>query len=656
MTERDGAAVSAFGILDTAPEQGFDDLTALAAQICAVPTALVSLLDFDRQWFKARVGFEPQQTGLDSSVCRHVVREATTIVIPDLTLDERTRDNPLVTGEPGIRFYAGAPLATRFGIVGALCVIDAAPRPDGLSPEQLVGLERLARQTVLLLEGRRDAIDLQEMLAAQSGAEAALSMSEGRWRQLYRNMDQGFVYARALRDTEGRVHDWCYEDVNRAWGGLVGIDADSVRGRTIREVMPGIEEEWVTGLARVVDTREPVRFTSRVGSSNRWYDGTAQWVGGDDFTVIFHETTARVEAVRRRDALLVLGDLIRDSVNTADMLARAAEVVGVAVDASRATVGELDHTRERIAVDAGWALPGMPPIAGDYRFEDYGRIRERLVQGETLVIDDVEADARTADEAAGWTALRARAVVNVPVRDGGRTTIVLIVHREKPHAWTEDEVAFLRNAADRLEIAIARRRDEESQDVVNKEIAHRLKNSLAMTQAIASQTLRGDASPEGLESFGARLQSLGAAHDALTAGRWKGAVLSEVLAGVLDSVGVRDRCDVAGPEIELGARAALSTSLLVHELATNAMKHGALSTDVGRVGIDWRVDGIDGDGELVLEWAERGGPPTVAPTRKGFGSRLIRLGLVGTGGSAVRYDQSGMTACFRAPLSQVEQA
>ncbi|GAA0731868.1 hypothetical protein GCM10009106_12820 [Sphingomonas japonica] len=655
-SDDNGGAVLRYAILDTAPEQGFDDLTALAAQICAVPTALISLLDFDRQWFKARVGFEPHQTGLDSSVCRHVVREARTIVIPDLTADKRTRDNPLVTGAPAIRFYAGAPLATRYGVVGALCVIDTVPRPHGLSPDQLLGLERLARQTVALLEARRDALDLQELLAEQSGVEAALSVSEGRWRQLYRNMGQGFIYARVLRDADGRIFDWRYEDVNNAWGGLVGIDADEARGRTIREVMPGVEENWVTGLAEVVDTHEPVRFTQRVGSSNRWYDGTAQWVGGDDFTVIFHETTARVETVRRRDALLVLGDLIRDSVDTAEMLARAAEVVGIAVDASRATVGELDHTRERIKVDAGWALPGMPPIAGDYRFADYGRVRDQLVQGETLVIDDVETDPRTSDEPAGWQALRARSVVNVPVRDDGRTTVVLIVHREQPHAWTEDEVAFLRNAADRLEIAIARRRDEERQDVINKEISHRLKNSLSMTQAIASQTLRGDASREGLDAFAARLQSLGAAHDALMSGRWKAAALKEVLASVLDNVGVLDRCDVVGPDINLGGRATLSTSLLIHELATNAMKYGALCTNSGRVGIDWRVDDADGDGELVLEWTERGGPPAVVPTRKGFGSRLVRLGLIGTGGSAVRYEQPGLTACFRAPLSQVEQA
>ena len=139
-------AILRYGVLDSAPEQDFDDVVALAAQVCGTPTALVSLLDKDRQWFKARVGFASEQTELDRSVCRHVVAEAETIVIPDLTADDRTVSNPLVTGDPHIRFYAGAPLTTRFGVVGALCVIDTQPRPEGLTAAQKEGLERLARQ------------------------------------------------------------------------------------------------------------------------------------------------------------------------------------------------------------------------------------------------------------------------------------------------------------------------------------------------------------------------------------------------------------------------------------------------------------------------------------------------------------------------------
>ncbi|OWK27510.1 GAF domain-containing protein [Sphingomonas dokdonensis] len=650
------SAVNQYQILDTDPEQHFDDIAALAAELCGTPTALVSLLDTDRQWFKARVGFDPQETGLDRSVCRHVVADARTIVIPDLTKDERTRNNPLVTGEPGIRFYAGAPLATRFGVVGALCVIDTQPRPSGLLPHQVASLERLARQTVALLEARRESADLIETAVARDTAEATRKLTERRWRDLYRNMDQGFIYARALRDDSGRITDWRYEEVNDAWGKLVGIDPDMARGRTIRELIPAVEDEWVMEFASVVETGEPVHFTRQVGALSRWYDGMAQAVGGDDFTVMFNEVTGRIEEERRRDALLALGDVLRDAGSIAEMTAKASRIIGEAVGATRATFGEMDHTRERVLVAAGWAIDGLPPIEGDHRFDDYGRVREYLIKGDLFVVSDVREDDRLAEHAARWEALHALAVVNVPVRDNGRTTGVLIVHKDQPHLWTHGEITFLRNAADRLEIAAARRRDVERQDIVNGEIAHRLKNSLAMVQAVASQTLRDDASPEGLEAFTRRLQALGAAHDALTAGRWKAATMSDVLAGVLDNAGVRDRCTVSGPMVEMGARAALSTSLLIHELATNAIKYGALSNPDGSVIISWEVRGDADDCEVALDWRESGGPPVHSPTRKGFGSRILRMGMVGTGGSNVRYEEAGLSASFTARLQEVRQA
>ncbi|MEG8052686.1 PAS domain S-box protein [Sphingomonas aerolata] len=116
-------------------------------------------------------------------------------------------------------------------------------------------------------------------------------VSERRWRDLYRQMDTGFIYARVIRDAKGQIIDWRYEEVNDAWGKLVGIGPDDARGRTIRELILGIEDEWVLELAQVVETHERYRFTRQVGVLARWYDGTAQWVGDDDFTVIFHEVT-----------------------------------------------------------------------------------------------------------------------------------------------------------------------------------------------------------------------------------------------------------------------------------------------------------------------------------------------------------------------------
>ncbi len=109
------AALAVFDILDMPPERGFDDIDNLARRLCAAPVALISLVDRDRQWFKARAGFPPCETDLDRSVCKFVLAEPGVLQIADLTLDPRTRRNPLVTGEPHLRFYAGAPLRTTEG-------------------------------------------------------------------------------------------------------------------------------------------------------------------------------------------------------------------------------------------------------------------------------------------------------------------------------------------------------------------------------------------------------------------------------------------------------------------------------------------------------------------------------------------------------------
>lgn len=169
------AALDEYGILDTPAEQGFEDLTLLASRICGTPVALVSLVDRDRQWFKARIGFPRCETDLDSSVCKFVLAEPDILVIPNLTLDPRTDANPLVTGEPFIRFYAGAPLRTPEGVtIGSLCVIDLKPRPDGLTESQRESLTALARQVTTLLDLRRKGETLSRAEAALTGLNVTL--------------------------------------------------------------------------------------------------------------------------------------------------------------------------------------------------------------------------------------------------------------------------------------------------------------------------------------------------------------------------------------------------------------------------------------------------------------------------------------------------
>ena len=147
-------------MLDTEPEPAYDDLTLLASEICGTPIALVSLVDADRQWFKSRLGLTVPQTARDVAFCAHAIASAETLVVEDATQDERFAKNPLVLGDPSIRFYAGAPLVVPQGqTLGTLCVIDRVPRQ--LTERQRRALEALSRQVVAQLEVRRTVEELQ---------------------------------------------------------------------------------------------------------------------------------------------------------------------------------------------------------------------------------------------------------------------------------------------------------------------------------------------------------------------------------------------------------------------------------------------------------------------------------------------------------------
>src|SRR5262249_52201704 len=190
-----------------------------------------------------------------------------------------------------------------------------------------------------------------------------------------------------------------------------------------------------------------------------------------------------------------------------------------------------------------------------------------------------------------------------------------------------------------------RRHAEKTQRLVIEELNHRVKNTLATVQAIANQSLRRAKSPSDfVESFMGRVQALAKANTLLAQAKMQGAELTELVRGHVP-LGLADdpRISFSGPLVSLDAQLALHMAMVLHELATNARKYGALSVADGRLTVRWKVQ-VNGERRLVLEWEESGGPTVTAPSAHGFGTTLIEQTLRSHGGEArIHYRASGVT-------------
>src|SRR5579863_2212764 len=281
------AALQRYAILDTFPEQEFDDLSRLAAMICGTPIALVSLVDSHRQWFKSKIGIDETETSRDVAFCAHAILQPDVMVVPDALKDERFRTNPLVTEDPNVRFYAGAPLISQEGhALGTLCVIDRVPRE--LTPEQREALKALSRLVVTQMELRRSVADLSRSIRERRMTEEEL--------------DQLFTVSLDMLCIAG--FDGYFKRINPSWEKTLGIPIAELLAKPFTEfVHPDDRDRTATEAERLDEGEQVISFENRY----RCGDGTYRWLLWNatpilDQKLIFavaRDVTQRKEAERR---------------------------------------------------------------------------------------------------------------------------------------------------------------------------------------------------------------------------------------------------------------------------------------------------------------------------------------------------------------------
>lgn len=543
---------------------------------------------------------------------------------PDITADPRYGQNPPYNGMPNdhlpVRSYLAAPVLSRGGeVLGGLFF----GHPDvGVFSERaeqlLVGL---AAQAAIAADNARLNRAAAQEVEDRRRAEAALAESESRFR-LIAEMIPTLCW---MADRDGDA-SW----FNRRWHEYTGVPADEAPADGwIAALEPALADEVATQWRAALLAGAP-------------FETVAPLRGADG---VYRPFLTRVEPARDDS-----GRIERWFGVSVDVAAETAarERLQFALEAGRLGSWELDvSTREYVASDLCKANYGRTPSEA-FTFED--------------LIAAIHPRDRDRMRAAIEDAIRTGAEYDIEYRVILPSGDLRWVHARGRAALTEGQGGVRRMAGVSLDIT-ERKRGEERQRLLLNELNHRVKNTLATVQSIADQTLRhtermGDFRP----AFENRLLALSQTHNILTEQQWAGASLHDILsseltphAGGREGGGSRFVLHIER-DIRLNPKAAVALGMAVHELATNAVKHGALSSPTGQVEVSAHVLRDAPGGRLILEWIERGGPAVAPPTRRGFGGRLLENGLARELSGDVRLDYlaAGLSCRIDLPMDGLE--
>lgn len=591
------------GLLNQSGREQFQRLVELVRSTLGVPVAVISLIEEDHQFFAGHEGLpEPWstfgRTPLSHSFCQHVVARTTPVTVIDARTDMFFCGNPAIE-EIGVVAYAGVPLALDGGeVIGALAAIDTAPKL--WTETDMAQLQRIAEIVM---------------------HEFAVRKSEIKWRTAFEEMQEAFGIGSAMRDGEHRLLDVVFEDVNPAFATLSrDRPASAGQGEMTHlfgdagpAILARLDDVLREGTAKTFDVELPHH-------PGEWFELRVRRLEGDRVALLLMRVTERHRA--------------------AIDLAHAEERRRLAIETGDVGLWEIDLEAKRLRGDqralSVLGLPDDEEVPLDRAFaslhdDDRAAFGRDLAEIARSSEDRLELQYRVAaDGRERWLLAKGRIL-----RDAMGTPVSV--------------VGAVRDVTDRIEADLSRQ-------MVASELSHRLKNNLAVVQSIVTQTLRTSPDLEtARKSLSGRIQALSKAHDILLTGTVETASIRQIVESALLLHDERlVRCRIVGEDFHIDDKTTLSLALILNELATNAGKYGAFRAEDGLVHLEWERIGAGDAQELRMEWREEGGPPVVPPSRTGFGSRLIRMGLSSAVGSlaTLDYEPTGLRCVLVTPLSR----
>lgn len=423
------------------------------------------------------------------------------------------------------------------------------------------------------------------------------------WKAIAEDIREGLFVGEVIRSATGIITDYVIIYANPSFARMTGVPLEVAIGSRLTALFPLAGDAPLQICRRVVSTGISEEFDMPFDDPVGWYEGRVRRLSENRFTVVFQNTTKH---------------------HSAELALAAAE----------------DRYRRLFdAIDEGFCVIEMifdddQPV--DYRFLEANPAFER----HTGLVDPVGRTAREMVDGleAHWfqtygaVARDRRAVrMTLPAPSMGQRTFDIFAFPVAEELPNQVGILFI-DVSERVAM-------DEQRSFLNRELGHRLKNTLAVVQSVVSQTLRSAPDIESArQSLSSRIQALALAHEVVLKGEQEGGQICDIIRAAVDIHDPECRVDIDGEPMVVHPAAALSLSMAMNELATNATKYGALSTAAGRVRVSWELTRLAHGTRLCLSWIESGGPPVRQPDRQGFGSRLIARGISGAADGSVVMD------------------